>query len=92
MLSPLFAKLYQKKGITVNVCHPGDVNSSLSNNLGFGGNQSPDEGARTPVWLASSPEIRDISGRYFEDCKEVQCRFGADLKRAKELFNICNAY
>jgi retinol dehydrogenase-12 len=92
MLSPFFAKMYQNEGIIVNACHPGDVNSPLSNNLGFGGSQSPDEGAKTPVWLASSPEVKDITGKYFEDCKEVHCRFSDDLDQAGELYEICKTY
>ena len=29
-----------------------------------------EQGARTHVWLASSPEVEGLSGRYFENCKE----------------------
>jgi NAD(P)-dependent dehydrogenase (short-subunit alcohol dehydrogenase family) len=92
MLTPVFSQIYQNKGITVNACHPGDVNSALSNSLGFGGSQSPDEGAKTPVWLATSPDVNDISGKYFEDCKEVHCSFSTNLDLAKELFEICENY
>ena len=92
MLTPIFSQIYQGKGITINACHPGDVNSALSNSLGFGGSQSPDEGAKTPVWLATSSTIKDISGKYFENCAEVHCRFGADLELARNLFEICKTY
>ena len=27
------------------------------------------EGARTPVYLASSPEVADTTGQYFADCQ-----------------------
>jgi retinol dehydrogenase-13 len=47
MLTVAFARRLRPFGITVNACHPGDVNSTLSNNLGFGGHESPDEGAST---------------------------------------------
>ena len=92
MLTPIFAHLYQGKGITVNACHPGDVNSALSNSLGFGGSQSPDEGAQTPYWLATSTNVSHITGRYFENCQEVHCRFGADLEKSRELFDLCETY
>jgi retinol dehydrogenase-13 len=92
MLTPVFAQKYQDKGIIINSCHPGDVNSTLSNSLGFGGSQSPDEGAETPVWLATSPDVKDVTGKYFEDCTETICRFGADIAKAEELFEICKTY
>ena len=92
MLTPVFSKMLDPSGITVNSCHPGDVNSSLSNSLGFGGNQSPAEGAKTPVWLASSPDLNNITGRYFEDCRETICRFGNGQVRARQLYEICLSY
>jgi retinol dehydrogenase-13 len=92
MLTPIFARNLERVGITVNSCHPGDVNSSLSNSLGFGGNQSPDEGAKTPVWLASSESVHNITGKYFERQKETHCPFGSDLLIAQQLYEICQSY
>ena len=37
MLTVAFAARLKPYGVTVNACHPGDVNSRLSNDLGFGG-------------------------------------------------------
>jgi len=66
-------------GITVNALHPGLVNSHLYRNFGifsplvkviaklFGKN-SP-EGAQTSIYLASSPEVADVMGKYFVDKK-----------------------
>jgi hypothetical protein len=31
---------------------------------------TPVRGARTHIWLASSPEVEGVSGKYFEHCKE----------------------
>lgn len=33
---------------------------------------TPEQGARTSVYLASSPEVANISGKYFVDSKCVQ--------------------
>jgi retinol dehydrogenase-14 len=33
--------------------------------------KSPAEGAATSVYLASSPEVEGVTGRYFADCKDV---------------------
>ena len=40
MLSVAFARRLQPLGIMVNACHSGDVNSALSNSLGFGGHRA----------------------------------------------------
>jgi retinol dehydrogenase-13 len=92
MLTPVFADLLEGKGISVNSCHPGDVNSTLSNNLGFGGSQSPAAGARTPVWLATSESLAGITGKYFENQKEVHCQFAAPTDQAKKLYDLCLTY
>ncbi len=55
MLTVACASRLKSYGVTVNACHPGDVNSRLSNDLGLGGQTTPDEGADTPVWLATDP-------------------------------------
>ena len=53
MLSSAFADILSGQNVAVVSCHPGDVNSKLSNDLGFGGHESPDQGASTPVWLST---------------------------------------
>jgi len=92
MLTAVFAKRWEKTGIAVNVCHPGDVNSQLSNDLGFGGHETPDEGAATPVWLATQAIGEDVSGGYFEHKKQVACPFMRNWQAAERLFDICAGY
>jgi NAD(P)-dependent dehydrogenase (short-subunit alcohol dehydrogenase family) len=63
-------------GVTVNCLHPGNVATNIwGNALGpasFLGKVtrlfmlSPEKGARTQVYLASSPEVQTVSGEYFE--------------------------
>jgi NAD(P)-dependent dehydrogenase (short-subunit alcohol dehydrogenase family) len=77
MLTAAFAARLKPFGVTVNACHPGDVRSALSGNLGFGGAQTPDEGAQTPVWLALGITGGEQTGQYFEYGKAVHCPFGA---------------
>ncbi len=50
MLRWVLAEKYKAKGITVNACHPGVINTALLQGLGFGGGGSPSEGAVTPTW------------------------------------------
>ncbi len=89
MLSKAFAERLRDGGIAVNACHPGDVHSTLSHNLGFGGSQTPAEGADTPVWLGLSAEAEGLSGAYFECRRPVRCAFGSDREGVKALFQHC---
>ncbi len=92
MLTVAFAERLRGDDVTVNVCHPGDVNSQLSNDLGFGGHESPDEGARTPVWLATGKEGGVQTGQYFEHIRRSDCRFGQDSEAVERLYAICTSY
>ncbi len=92
MLTPAMAHQFDPTQVTINSCHPGDVNSKLSNDLGFGGSQSPADGAKTPIWLASSDQLSDITGRYFENLKEIKCPFSSNLPDSKHLLQICQSY
>jgi NAD(P)-dependent dehydrogenase (short-subunit alcohol dehydrogenase family) len=75
------ARRLQGTGVTANCLHPGFVNTRFGE--GSGGLVSlalrgakkfaltPEEGAKTLVYLASSPEVAGVSGQYFHDCKAV---------------------
>ncbi|MDX1614684.1 MAG: SDR family NAD(P)-dependent oxidoreductase [Candidatus Promineifilaceae bacterium] len=92
MLTAAFAQRLADDNIAVNACHPGDVNSKLSNNLGFGGSESPDQGADTPVWLATSPEGGEKTGRYFANRRERRDPFTQDADAVEALYQACLAY
>jgi NAD(P)-dependent dehydrogenase (short-subunit alcohol dehydrogenase family) len=92
MLTVAFAQRLREYGVTVNACHPGDVNSSLSNDLGFGGHESPREGARTPAWLAIDAIGQRESGKYFEHMQMRRCQFGEDSVMVDALYQACMAY
>jgi NAD(P)-dependent dehydrogenase (short-subunit alcohol dehydrogenase family) len=92
MLTVALAGRLAPLNIAVNACHPGDVNSALSNSMGFGGHETPDQGAATPVWLATSSEIEGITGKYFEHRREQVCSFSRDVKTIEKLYEICSGY
>lgn len=92
MLTVAFSERLKPYGITVNSCHPGDVNSKLSNDLGFGGHETPDEGASTPVWLATDPSVKNITGKYFEHQRQADCPFSRDKSAIERLYEICEGY
>jgi retinol dehydrogenase 12 len=92
MLTVAFADRVKDAGVTVNACHPGDVASTLSHNLGFGGHETPDQAAITPVWLATQAIGAGTTGQYFEGQREVRCPFGADRKAVDALYRACADY
>lgn len=92
MLTAAFARRLKDHGVTVNACHPGDVNSLLSNNLGFGGSESPQQAARTPAWLATADIGQQETGGYFEHMRRQHCRFAADVEAVEALYAACLSY
>lgn len=58
--------------VTVNCLHPGVVKTKLLR-AGFGdlSGKTPEEGAKTSIYLASSPALENVSGKYFESCKQA---------------------
>lgn len=92
MLTVALADQYRSDSIFVNACHPGDVNSKLSNDLGFGGHQTPEEGAKTPVWLTSHCLQHNLTGKYFEHQREVQCEFSKNRKEVDSLYQTCLSF
>jgi len=74
------ARRIASKGVTANCLHPGLVASRFANGyrglLGAGFNVaknlvglSAERGAETPAYLASSPEVAEMSGLYFGHCR-----------------------
>ncbi|MGA3123006.1 MAG: SDR family oxidoreductase [Polyangiaceae bacterium] len=67
-------------GVTANCLHPGLVASGFGHTYGgaFGVIVSlarplmigPEDGARTSVYLASSPDVTTVTGKYFTKCTE----------------------
>ena len=68
--------------VTANVLHPGFIATGFARNNGpvfdlamrFIGLfiRKPDQGAQTSIYLASSPEVEGVSGKYFVDCQEAR--------------------
>lgn len=92
MLTAAFAERLAPLGITINACHPGDVPSRLAASLGFGGHETPDQGADTPAWLATGLVGGEVTGRYFEHRREKRCPFAGDHAAVAALYDACAAY
>ncbi len=77
------ARRLEGTGVTVNALHPGLTSTGFGkNNPGFMMKimgvvipliaRSPEKGAKTSIYLASSPEVKSTTGKYFVDCKVTQ--------------------
>ncbi|MGB6452142.1 MAG: SDR family NAD(P)-dependent oxidoreductase [Steroidobacteraceae bacterium] len=94
------SQLLVSRDISVNALHPGFVATRFADNSGFfwrtlmqwrkaAHGRTPEEGARTIVYLAEAPEIASKSGLYFVDCLPTEpsaaARSDADALRLWEL-------
>jgi NAD(P)-dependent dehydrogenase (short-subunit alcohol dehydrogenase family) len=85
------ARRMEGSRVTANALDPGAVATNLGRdsawlrvklrNLFRRGLLSPEEGARTSVHLARSPEVEGVTGRYFRTCREARSS-GASYDRA----------
>jgi NAD(P)-dependent dehydrogenase (short-subunit alcohol dehydrogenase family) len=67
------ARAIEGTGVTANCLHPGVTDTKLLRSA-FPGYPaiSPEEGARTSVYLATSPDVTSTSGRYFDNLKQAR--------------------
>lgn len=72
------ARRIEGTGVTANALSPGFVNTRLSRDYGpfmrwlVSRIAKPqEEGGATPVWVASSPELDGVSGRFFRNLREA---------------------
>ncbi len=72
------ARRLEGKKVTANCLHPGTIRTSIWNHAGAMTPitklaslfmKSAEEGARTTVYLATSPDVEGVSGKYFDNCK-----------------------
>jgi NAD(P)-dependent dehydrogenase (short-subunit alcohol dehydrogenase family) len=86
-------------GVTVNCVHPGAVATNLASNNGglvsaawkLVGTfmKSPESGASTQIYLASSPEVEGVTGKYFIDSKEARSSAEShDANIARRLWDV----
>ena len=62
------AERLEGTGVTANCLHPGVIRTKLLRE-GFGDypGDTPENGARTSIYIASSSEMENVSGKYFEN-------------------------
>ncbi|KAE9420344.1 hypothetical protein Angca_004923, partial [Angiostrongylus cantonensis] len=85
-----------KYGISVYVLHPGSmIGTDITRSYGFLGKfwntvtkpftKSLEQGAATTVYCAASPEVANISGKYWESCWDDEKNLDVQLARDEEL-------
>jgi NAD(P)-dependent dehydrogenase (short-subunit alcohol dehydrogenase family) len=90
-------------GVSANALHPGFVASNFNRNnndlfaKGFRLLQlfaiTPEEGAQTSIYLASSPEVEGVSGKYFDRCKPIRSSAASyNVADAQRLWNLSVQY
>ncbi len=94
------ARRLEGTGVTANVLHPGFVKSGFGSNNGglFSmfikliqsvGAITPEQGADTIVYLASSPDVEGVSGKYWIKRKDTpSAKFSYDVAANKRLWEI----
>ena len=93
------ARRLEGESVTVNALHPGLVRTNIARNNGLLGRVvnffigvrgiTPDKGAETPVYLAASPEVEGVTGRYFVDCRPApSASISYDAELAASLWDM----
>jgi NAD(P)-dependent dehydrogenase (short-subunit alcohol dehydrogenase family) len=98
------ARRTEGQGVTANSLHPGTVRTrygadgdvkgplALGIKIGQPFFLSAAKGARTSVYLASSPEVADVSGKYFVKCRQKTPKpWGQDAAAARRLWDVSEA-
>jgi NAD(P)-dependent dehydrogenase (short-subunit alcohol dehydrogenase family) len=69
----------ESTSVTVNAVHPGMINTNLGRDMskfsqafGKGLFKKPEVGAETSIYLASSPEVEGITGKYYTKMEQRQ--------------------
>jgi retinol dehydrogenase 14 len=91
------AKRLRGTGVTANCLHPGTIGTNLMRELSPVASwfmklffSSPEKGAETSIYLASSPEVEGVSGRYFIKREEARSsKETYDEAAQQRLWQIC---
>ena len=92
------AERLQGTGVTANCLHPGMIDSGIWRNVPTPLNwplkliikaffKTAVQGAQTSIYLAVSDQVKNVSGKYFMDCKEHSLTAGAmDAEKGRQLW------
>ena len=99
LFTSVLAERLKSKNITVNSLHPGVVKTDIGKKgtpayirwfwsmFTFLGGISVEDGAKTSIYLASSNEVKNVTGKYFDLCKvKEESALAKDKNLAKQLW------
>ena len=90
--------------VSVNVLHPGFVDTNIAGNEGnlikyivkFGAKmfaRTVDNGADSSIYLSTSDEVKGISGKYFFKCREIRSSSASYVKEDwLKVWDLCSEY
>jgi len=90
--------------VTVNALHPGFVDTNIGGNEGstikkivkFGSKlfaRTVENGADSSIYLSTSDEVNNISGKYFFKCRQIKSsKVSYDKKQWDQVWNLCQSY
>ena len=90
--------------VSVNVLHPGFVDTNIAGNEGnfikyivkFGAKifaRTVDNGADSSIYLSTSDEVKGLSGKYFFKCREIKSsRASYNQEDWKKIWDLCEDY
>ncbi len=90
--------------VTVNALHPGFVDTNIGGNEGsviksivkFGSKlfaRTVENGADSSIYLSTSDEVNDVSGKYFFKCKQIKSsKASYDKEQWNQVWNLCESY
>ena len=93
------SQVLENENIIVNCLHPGVVGTGFGQNNGIFSKilfnlskpfmRSSEKGAETSIYLCSSPDVSDVSGQYFYNCKIAKTTTWANNQEdADRLWNL----
>ncbi len=97
------ARRHQGSGVTANALHPGVVRTNFGREDSKGWMRlmlpvirpflkNPERGAATSVYLASSPDVEGVTGRYFVNSKpKTSSKASQDVTAAARLWDVSAA-
>jgi NAD(P)-dependent dehydrogenase (short-subunit alcohol dehydrogenase family) len=90
--------------VSVNVLHPGFVDTNIAGNEGnlikyivkFGAKmfaRTVDNGADSSIYLSTSDEVKGVSGKYFFKCREIRSSKASYIQEDwKKVWDLCEDY
>ena len=90
--------------VSVNVLHPGFVDTNIAGNEGnlikyivkFGAKmfaRTVDNGADSSIYLSTSDEVKGVSGKYFFKCRDIRSSRASYVKEDwQKVWDLCSEY